>query len=250
TAAASSATEASNSAGAAASSATAAASSANKAETIVEKVLGEDDGDDSTTNYGVDSKASATNASAFGNKAQGTAENTTAVGQGAQASGQNSTAIGRGSKASGRNAVALGANSVASEDNTVSVGSSGNERRITHVANGVNATDAVNKSQLDQLSRDINKTNHAVVKLSEHVDKVDKDLRAGIAGATAIGFLQRPNAPGRSIVSVGVGSYRGESAVAVGYARNSYNNKISIKVGAGINSRNDVNWGGSIGYQW
>ena len=28
------------------------------------------------------------------------------------------------------------------------------------------------------------------------------------------------------------------------------NNKISIKVGASINTRSDVNWGGSIGYQW
>ncbi|WP_411176006.1 YadA-like family protein [Pasteurella multocida] len=28
------------------------------------------------------------------------------------------------------------------------------------------------------------------------------------------------------------------------------NNKISIKLGGGMNSRGDVNFGGSIGYQW
>ena len=38
--------------------------------------------------------------------------------------------------------------SVANEENTISVGSSTNQRRITNVAAGVNATDAVNVSQL------------------------------------------------------------------------------------------------------
>jgi len=32
--------------------------------------------------------------------------------------------------------------------------------------------------------------------------------------------------------------------------KNINNNKVSIKVGASINTRSDVNWGGSIGYQW
>ncbi len=46
------------------------------------------------------------------------------------------------------NSVALGTGSVANEENTISVGSSTNQRRITNVAAGVNATDAVNVSQL------------------------------------------------------------------------------------------------------
>ena len=79
---------------------------------------------------------------------------------------------------------------------------------------------------------------------------MDRQLRAGIAGATALSFLQRPNQPGKSVVSLGVGGYRGESAVAIGYSRNSDNNKISIKVGAGVNTRSDINYGASIGYQW
>lgn len=79
---------------------------------------------------------------------------------------------------------------------------------------------------------------------------MNKDLRAGIAGATAIGFLQRPNEAGKSIVSAAVGGYRGQQAVAVGYAHNSDNNKWSIKTGVSVNTRKDVNWGGSVGYQW
>ena len=105
--------------------------------------------------------------------------------------------------------------------------------RIVNVADPKNPTDAVNKRYVDN-----------------KIDHVDRRLRAGIAGATAISFLQRPNEAGKSLVSVGVGGYRNENALAVGYGRNSDNNKISIKVGASINTRSDVNWGGSIGYQW
>ena len=105
--------------------------------------------------------------------------------------------------------------------------------RIVNVADPKDPTDAVNKRYVDN-----------------KIDHVDRRLRAGIAGATAISFLQRPNEAGKSLVSVGVGGYRNENAIAVGYGRNSDNNKISIKVGASINTRSDVNWGGSIGYQW
>ena len=105
--------------------------------------------------------------------------------------------------------------------------------RIVNVADPKDLTDAVNKRYVDN-----------------KIDHVDRRLRAGIAGATAISFLQRPNEAGKSLVSVGVGGYRNENALAVGYGRNSDNNKISIKVGASINTRSDVNWGGSVGYQW
>ncbi len=119
--------------------------------------------------------------------------------------------------------------------------------RIVNVADPKDPTDAVNKRYVDNAVKNINNN---INRLDNKIDHVDRRLRAGIAGATAISFLQRPNEAGKSLVSVGVGGYRNENALAVGYGRNSDNNKISIKVGASINSRSDVNWGGSIGYQW
>ena len=119
--------------------------------------------------------------------------------------------------------------------------------RIVNVADPKDPTDAVNKRYVDNAVKNINNN---INRLDNKIDHVDRKLRAGIAGATAISFLQRPNEAGKSLVSVGVGGYRNENAIAVGYGRNSDNNKISIKVGASINSRSDVNWGGSIGYQW
>ena len=119
--------------------------------------------------------------------------------------------------------------------------------RIVNVADPKDPTDAVNKRYVDNAVKNINNN---INRLDNKIDHVDRKLRAGIAGATAISFLQRPNEAGKSLVSVGVGGYRNENAIAVGYGRNSDNNKVSIKVGASINTRSDVNWGGSIGYQW
>ena len=119
--------------------------------------------------------------------------------------------------------------------------------RIVNVADPKDPTDAVNKSYVDNAVKNINNN---INRLDNKIDHVERKLRAGIAGATAISFLQRPNEAGKSLVSVGVGGYRNENALAVGYGRNSDNNKVSIKVGASINTRSDVNWGGSIGYQW
>ena len=119
--------------------------------------------------------------------------------------------------------------------------------RIVNVADPKDPTDAVNKRYVDNAVKNINNN---INRLDNKIDHVERKLRAGIAGATAISFLQRPNEAGKSLVSVGVGGYRNENAIAVGYGRNSDNNKISIKVGASINTRSDVNWGGSVGYQW
>ena len=119
--------------------------------------------------------------------------------------------------------------------------------RIVNVADPKDPTDAVNKRYVDNAVKNINNN---INRLDNKIDHVDRKLRAGIAGATAISFLQRPNEAGKSLVSVGVGGYRNENALAVGYGRNSDNNKVSIKVGASINTRSDMNWGGSIGYQW
>ncbi|MCK3655924.1 hypothetical protein A4G19_09165 [Pasteurellaceae bacterium Macca] len=125
-----------------------------------------------------------------------------------------------------------------------------NNTQITNVAAGTQDHHAVNVKQLRAVNNQVINNRNAINQLGNHINKVDRNLRAGIAGATAVSFIQRPNEAGKSIVSVGYGGYKGESAVAVGYAHNSDNNKISIKIGMGVNSRSDVNWGGSIGYQW
>ncbi|EFN7226472.1 adhesin [Escherichia coli] len=84
----------------------------------------------------------------FKTNTDGADANAQGDGADANAQGKDSVAIGSGSIAAADNSVALGTGSVADEENTISVGSSTNQRRITNVAAGVNATDAVNVSQL------------------------------------------------------------------------------------------------------
>ena len=94
------------------------------------------------------------------------AENATAIGQGATVGthAAGSTAIGQNSQVSSNitNAVALGHNSVAYESDTVSVGDSkeGLYRRVTNVADGKNANDAVNVKQLDDKTAGIVKISY------------------------------------------------------------------------------------------
>lgn len=75
-----------------------------------------------------------------------------AIGYGARAeTGEGAIALGANARASGENSVALGADSVADRDNVVSVGwgmGFNGTRQVINVANGTEATDAVNVQQL------------------------------------------------------------------------------------------------------
>ena len=79
------------------------------------------------------------------------------IGNGNVAFGAGSFVLGSNVTAKGKNSVVLGANSDGSLDNVVSVGGLGAERRIVHVAPGVDtATDAVSMSQLNALGEKAN----------------------------------------------------------------------------------------------
>ena len=185
-------------------------------------------------------KAKGKDATAVGYGSNASGENGTALGNNSQASGKNSTAVGQDAKAIANNSVALGQGSVANEANTVSVGSVGNERRITNVADPVRGTDAANKQYVDR----------SVGAVRSEMKKTDKKLRGGIAGATAAANIPQVTKAGGSMVGLGVGNYKGESAVAVGYSRASDNNKVIFKVSGAATTQGDYNVGAGVGYQW
>ncbi|WP_279572108.1 YadA family autotransporter adhesin [Volucribacter amazonae] len=140
--------------------------------------------------------------------------------------------------------MAIGAGSVANEENTVSVGSAGNERRITNVAAAVNDTDATNLGQVKSM------ISESETKLNSKIDRVNRKLKAGVAGAVAVANIPQVTMPGASMLGVGVGHYSGQSAVAVGYSRASDNNKVIIKLNAGATTQGDYTVGAGVGYQW
>ncbi|QIM62022.1 hypothetical protein A1D29_01115 [Pasteurellaceae bacterium Orientalotternb1] len=116
----------------------------------------------------------------------------------------------------------------------------GSAARITNVAPGVNGTDAVNVNQLKQGLGDIN----------NRITKTDKNLRGGIAGSNAAAGLPQVYQPGKSMVAAAAGTYKGESAVAVGYSRSSDNGKVILKLQGNANTRGDFGGSVGVGYQW
>ena len=99
-------------------------------------------------------------------------------------------------------------------------------------------------------SREIQQNRNAIAQVNRDMQKMNKELRAGIAGAIAIGSLYQNTIPGKKTISAGIGSFKGQNAVAVGYSRLSDNGRVGIKANLSINSSGDAGAGASIGYTW
>ena len=123
----------------------------------------------------------------------------------------------------------------------------GKATRITNVAAGVKDTDAVNVSQLRNSNAQINQN---IAHLNNKVNRMGKDLRAGIAGSNAAAGLPQVYIPGKSMVAAAAGTFKGQSAVAVGYSRASDNGKVILKLQGNANTRGDVGGSVGVGYQW
>ncbi|WP_335797446.1 YadA-like family protein [Gallibacterium anatis] len=112
--------------------------------------------------------------------------------------------------------------------------------RITNVAPGVEATDAVNVSQLNQVG----------AALHNRINNVAKGAYGGVASAGAMASLPQAYLPGKSMVAAGASHYRGESAVALGASRISDNGKIILKLNASHNTSGNTMVGAGVGYQF
>ncbi|MGX2951582.1 YadA family autotransporter adhesin, partial [Ursidibacter sp. B-7004-1] len=115
---------------------------------------------------------------------------------------------------------------------------------ISNVAPGVKDTDAVNVGQLKGT------VNNVANQLNNKINRQGKDLRAGIAGANAAAGLPQVYIPGKSMVAASAGTFKGQSAVAVGYSRASDNGKLILKLQGNANTRGDVGGSVGVGYQW
>ncbi|WP_024962160.1 YadA-like family protein [Campylobacter ureolyticus] len=142
-----------------------------------------------------------------------------------EATGKNSVSIGGGSTDGGRS-------------NTVSVGAPGHERTISNVANPVKGTDAVN----------LNYLNNRLANVYSDMNDLRDETRAGIASATALGMLPQSTVPGKSLIAIGAGHHKGESAAALGLSGMSDDGKWVFKGGVSYDSQENTTVGGSIGY--
>jgi S-layer domain protein len=115
-------------------------------------------------------------------------------------------------------------------------GINANNMTIKNVAPGVNNTDAVNVGQLRAVEGKLH--------------RADRNLRAGVAGANAAASLPQAYLPGKNMVAVSAGTYRGEGAIALGVSRVSDNGKVVVKLTGNSDTRGNFGAGVGAGYQW
>ena len=212
--------------------------------------------DDNTTAIGFRATATQMGSVAIGYQARATGDPTTAIGYKTLASGVDAVAVGANAEATGdyavsvgpdarataRNSVALGRMSVADEANTVSVGSVGNERRITNVAAGVNANDAVNVSQLNAAHDRINE-------VSNQVNSVARAAYSGTAMSLALAGNYMPTlGAGEKGLGAGVGNFRGHTALGISFKSVT---RTGFTWGGGLaTTGQEVGVNIGIGYKW
>ena len=99
---------------------------------------------------------------------------------------------------------------------------------------------APNKSYVD----------NSVNSVRRELQQTDKKLRGGIAGAVAMANIPTANRAGGTMVGVGVGNFKGRSAVAVGINRASDTNRTHFKMSGSATTSGDYAVGAGMGYQW
>ena len=113
-------------------------------------------------------------------------------------------------------------------------------RTISNVAPGVRATDAVNVAQL----------NTAVNNVFRQVHSVEKDAQAGIAMAIATAGLPQAYLPGKSMMAISGGTYRGQSGYSFGFSHVTDNGRYVIKASGSGNSQGHYGASVGMGWQW
>ena len=223
----------------------------------------------SSYSIGNNNNVSADNAYALGSNIKATVNDSVYLGDRAQTQGIHTADAAKGEAYTygGLNdkAVAGKAGSAAAANKVVGVVTVGNgtdeTRQVQGVAAGVvsaDSTDAINGSQLYYTNQAINQNvtnigNYVVNmgnQINQRIDNVESDSKAGTAAAMAVAGLPQAYLPGKSMMAVAGGVYRGESGYAVGFSSISDGGNWIIKGTATGNSRGHYGATAGVGYQW
>lgn len=121
-------------------------------------------------------------------------------------------------------------------------------KKITHVAAGTEATDAVNYGQLKDVESKVDSNSQAITNINSHVNRLDNRINKVGAGAAALAGLHPLDfdPSDKWNFAVGYGNYRNANSVAVGaFYRPNEDTMVSVGTNFG-NGENMVNAGVSF----
>lgn len=210
------------------------------------------------TANGVRAWAGGVAAVASGASAIATGQASVATGNASLATGNQAAAVGASARALAANCVALGSQSVCDEAATVSVGNDNAQRRIVNVADGVEATDAVNVRQAQAwdegiYNRSVQYTDLRFTVLNDRIDDLDNRLdKVGAMSAAQASLAASSIAAsgGKGSIGVALGGYGSETAIAAGYSkafRSSKGRPIGVTAQAS-HASGETAWGVAVSF--
>ena len=118
---------------------------------------------------------------------------------------------------------------------------------VSNLDNKINTE--VRRLESQNLGQNMLLENHTnqINSLGYRINKMDKNLSAGIAGSTALAMMPTLSGEG-SMITGGTGLYNGESAFALGISGTTGN--VSYKVGASWVSSGDATYGAGFGLKF
>lgn len=150
-------------------------------------------------------------------------------------------------------------NDIATNSNNIASMGDAFEKRVDAV-NGYlsQAGSAItsNTGRIDSLENNFNalanQTAAEIARMDGRIDELEKKtdkLKAGVAGANAIGSLTQYTGNGTHHVAVGIGGYDGASALAGGYTY-AISAQTTVRATVAYDSEGDFGFGASVGHSW
>ena len=116
---------------------------------------------------------------------------------------------------------------------------------ISNLRTDVNA----HKVDIDKLRTDVNVHTKRLDHLDNRVNKLDKDLKRGLAAQAALTGLFQPYTVGKANFTAAVGGYKSQTAVAIGTGYR-YNQNIATKAGVAFTQGGGVTYNAGVNFEW
>ncbi|MDU5637763.1 MAG: YadA C-terminal domain-containing protein [Haemophilus parainfluenzae] len=104
-------------------------------------------------------------------------------------------------------------------------------------------------TDINKLRTDVNAHTKRLDHLDNRVNKLDKDLKRGLAAQAALTGLFQPYTVGKANFTAAVGGYKSQTAVAIGTGYR-YTQNIATKAGVAFTQGGGVTYNAGVNFEW